>query len=184
MHYTKVILAVAPLTAFAVQLNLPSSDIPSACRDTCQAIMDVANSCANSQLSDDVENQCVCGEQSRQSASDCYGCMHSNNGHTSNIDQIINVCHIDGAASGGGNGHSTTHEPLVASTTTVVAPPADSDATSTGGHTSTTSAGGHTNTPTSPPAVVTGAAAVGTVANGGLVGLVAMAAAGAVGMGL
>ncbi|KAL6799645.1 hypothetical protein J3E68DRAFT_396393 [Trichoderma sp. SZMC 28012] len=175
MRYTKIILAVAPLTAFAVQLNLTSSDIPSACRDTCQAIMDVANSCANSQLSDDVENQCVCGEQSRQSASDCYSCMHSNNGHTSNIDQIINVCHIDGAASGGGSGHSTAHEPLVASTTTVVAPPADSDATS---------AGGHTNTPTSPPAVVTGAAAVGTVANGGLVGLVAMAAAGAVGMGL
>ncbi|KAK4070949.1 hypothetical protein Trihar35433_5416 [Trichoderma harzianum] len=156
MHYTKIILAVTPLSAFAVQLNLPSSDIPSACRDTCQAIMDVANSCANSQLSDDVENQCVCGEQSRQSASDCYGCMHSNNGHTSNIDQIINVCHIDGAASSG-------------------APPANSN---------TTSAGGHTNTPTSPPAVVTGAAAVGTVANGGLVGLVAMAAAGAVGMGL
>ncbi|KAL6694298.1 hypothetical protein J3F84DRAFT_350268 [Trichoderma pleuroticola] len=147
MHYIKIILAVTPLSAFAVQLSLPGSDVPSACQDTCQAIMDVANSCANSH----------------------------NGGDTSNIDQIIKVCHINGDASGGGNGPSTTHQSLVASTTAVVAPPMNSG---------TTSAGGHTNTPTSPPAVVTGAAAVGTVANGGLMGLIAMAAARAIGMGI
>ncbi|UKZ75094.1 hypothetical protein TrVFT333_002766 [Trichoderma virens FT-333] len=167
MQYAKFLAALAPLSAFAVQLQLPSSDIPSACRDTCQAIMDVANSCANSQLDDSVENQCVCGERSRQDAENCYTCMHQNNGHTSNIDQIINVCNFSGDSGGS--------QPSAASTTAVQTVPSVVTTTTAKepNHTKSTSA--ETN-PLAP--IPTNGAVLGAMSLGGLSCSVVLAAAG------
>ncbi|EHK25626.1 uncharacterized protein TRIVIDRAFT_198574 [Trichoderma virens Gv29-8] len=166
MHYAKLLVALAPLSAFAVQLQLPSSDIPSACRDTCQAIMDVANSCANSHLDDSLENQCICvsaidGTTIIQSGIDTDAIR------LSDIDQIINVCNFSGDSGGS--------QPSAASTMAVQSVPSVVTTTTAKEPNHTKSASAETNTLAPIP---TNGAVPGAMPVGGLSCSVVLAAAG------